>query len=127
MKAMLVLFSLMISVSGFAKSSETFMFKGKRKEIINMPERRLSISKTCLNKKNDLNCLAFEAFQKAPAVKSNREYPPEIAKDICVKSGGKIVMGLTLKKDQAPFCYFQKDDSFIDVASLFASNQMMSR
>lgn len=127
MKAMLVLFSLVISVSGFAKNSEIYTFKGKRKEIINVPERRLSLSKTCWNKKNDLNCLAFEAFQRAPAVKSSREYPPDIAKDICLKSGGKIVVGLTLKKDQAPFCYFQKDDSFIDVASLFASNQHMSR
>jgi hypothetical protein len=119
----IILLTLTFSISAFAKSVLSYQVDGKKIEMLEFPERKLTLSKSCSGKKDILNCKAYQAFQQASKLQSKLESPPEIATDLCRQTGGVMVMGLSDKKDERPFCYFKKDSSFVDMGSLYASQQ----
>jgi len=117
---------LILSISANAYETRSLKFDQQSKDLIDIEERRLTISKSCLKKKDQLDCAAYTAFKKAPKLHSGKSFPPEVGEDLCLQSGGKITIGISAKLDQASFCVFTSDGSLIDLGSLYSSYKKLS-
>jgi hypothetical protein len=122
-----LIFILIFSVTANAYEARSFRFDQQSKDIIDIEDRRLTISKSCLQKNEKFACAAYTAFQKAAKLRSSQTLPPEIGEDLCLQSGGKIAIGISAKLDQATFCVFSKDGSVIDLGSLYASYKKLGQ
>jgi hypothetical protein len=103
------------ATSGFAaENPRSFFFAGKSVPFIDVPERRLLISKSCLDLKGQLVCQAWQALQSAKIPSKRASAKPGFSENpvvpVCLDSGGEPETGIDSKENENSFCRF-KDGS----------------
>jgi hypothetical protein len=123
------LFSLILIITSQFHADVRFQYKTVQiseiqLDLVDVPKKRLLISKGCMQKDGMFKCLAYSAFEKSAKSASKIDLtPPEIGAELCKKNGGVIVIAKfkNENENEISLCKFESDLSYIDLGSLFAS------
>lgn len=122
MKRLITLFSIFI-INCYAEDQfplEHYTFGSTKKSFVYSHLYQTRLSLKCRVQTEKYKCLAFDALKNSNLDKSEvvQERGADSGSRICLKLGGRILLGLDKNNNQNAFCLF-KDKSMVSTHGLF--------